>query len=243
MIAPLAPPLIVPATIDAPAKGTVDESPEGLTNAEALGLSNQFGPNSMPDTSSHPARMAIEKLWAPIPWMLEAAIVLELVLGKYIEAGIIAVLLLFNAALGLFSGGACPGNARRAEKAAGADCLGPPRRRMEKSPGRRLGAGRHRETIARRRGCRGCEADRGKRPARSIHAHRRVDRHRSRCRDSKPMPGRWCAAARRWPGSRRPESAPSSAARRSWFARLMSSVHSKRPCCAWCEISRCSMAF
>jgi H+-transporting ATPase len=49
--------------------------------------------------------MAIEKLWAPIPWMLEAAIVLEVVLGKYIEAGIIAVLLLFNAALGFFQEG------------------------------------------------------------------------------------------------------------------------------------------
>jgi E1-E2 ATPase len=34
--------------------------------------------------------------------MLEAAIVLELVLGKYVEAAIIALLLVFNAALGLF---------------------------------------------------------------------------------------------------------------------------------------------
>jgi H+-transporting ATPase len=56
----------------------------------------------MPDTSSHPARMAIEKFWAPIPWMLEAAIVLQVVLGKYVGAGIIAVLVLFNAALGFF---------------------------------------------------------------------------------------------------------------------------------------------
>jgi H+-transporting ATPase len=37
--------------------------------------------------------------------MLEAAIVLELALGKYVEAGIIAVLLLFNAALGFFQEG------------------------------------------------------------------------------------------------------------------------------------------
>jgi H+-transporting ATPase len=56
----------------------------------------------MPDTSMHPLRMAIEKFWAPVPWMLEAAIILELVLGKYIEAAIIAALLIFNAALGLF---------------------------------------------------------------------------------------------------------------------------------------------
>jgi H+-transporting ATPase len=56
----------------------------------------------MPDTTSHPARRAVEKLWAPIPWMLEAAIMLEVVLAKYVEAGIIAVLLVFNAALGFF---------------------------------------------------------------------------------------------------------------------------------------------
>ena len=102
---PLAPPIAVPAAVDAPAKGAGTESPNGLTSEEARRLSNQFGPNSMPDTSAHPARMAIEKLWAPIPWMLEAAIVLELMLGKYIEAGIISVLLLFNAALGFFQEG------------------------------------------------------------------------------------------------------------------------------------------
>jgi H+-transporting ATPase len=56
----------------------------------------------MPDTSMHPLRMAIEKFWAPVPWMLEAAIILEVVLGKYVEAAIIAALLIFNAALGLF---------------------------------------------------------------------------------------------------------------------------------------------
>ena len=37
--------------------------------------------------------------------MLEAAIVLELVLGKYVEAAIIAGLLAFNAALGFFREG------------------------------------------------------------------------------------------------------------------------------------------
>ena len=56
----------------------------------------------MPDTSAHPLRMAFEKFWAPVPWMLEAAVVLELALGKTIEASVIAVLLVFNAALGYF---------------------------------------------------------------------------------------------------------------------------------------------
>ncbi len=95
---PLAPPVAPPAAVNAPANG----SPNGLTSDEARRGLEKSGPNSMPDTSSHPARRAIEKLWAPIPWMLEAAIVLEVVLGKYVEAGIIAVLLVFNAALGFF---------------------------------------------------------------------------------------------------------------------------------------------
>jgi H+-transporting ATPase len=59
----------------------------------------------MPDTSEHPLRRAIGKFWAPVPWMLEAAIILEVVLGKYVEAGIIATLLVFNAALGFFHEG------------------------------------------------------------------------------------------------------------------------------------------
>ena len=74
----------------------------GLTSDDALQRLEKFGPNAMPDTSLHPWRMAVEKFWAPVPWMLEAAIVLQLVLGKYVEAAIIAALLLFNAALGLF---------------------------------------------------------------------------------------------------------------------------------------------
>jgi H+-transporting ATPase len=74
----------------------------GLTSSEAHRRLEKFGANAMPDTSMHPLRMAIEKFWAPVPWMLEAAIILELVLGKYIEAAIIAALLIFNAALGLF---------------------------------------------------------------------------------------------------------------------------------------------
>ncbi len=56
----------------------------------------------MPDTAPHPLRMALDKFWAPVPWMLEAAIALQLVLGKYVESAIIAGLLVFNAALGLF---------------------------------------------------------------------------------------------------------------------------------------------
>ena len=59
----------------------------------------------MADTSLHPLRRVLAKLWAPVPWMLEAAILLDVVLGKYVEAAIIAGLLVFNAALGFFQEG------------------------------------------------------------------------------------------------------------------------------------------
>jgi H+-transporting ATPase len=56
----------------------------------------------MPDTSAHPLRNALAKFWAPVPWLLEASIVLEVALHKYYEAAVVAGLLVFNAALAYF---------------------------------------------------------------------------------------------------------------------------------------------
>src|SRR5271167_4453612 len=86
------------------ASGTVNAE-TGLTSAEAGRRLKQFGPNAVPDTSLSPLRMALEKFWAPVPWMLEAAIVLQVALGKYVESAIIAGLLVFNAVLGFFQEG------------------------------------------------------------------------------------------------------------------------------------------
>src|ERR1019366_5458668 len=80
-------------------------TPTGLTSDEARRRLQKFGPNAVPDTTLHPLRRALAKFWAPVPWMLEAAIVLEVCLGKFVEAVIIAALLAFNAALGFFQEG------------------------------------------------------------------------------------------------------------------------------------------
>src|ERR1039458_8947672 len=79
--------------------------PTGLTTDEARSRLQKLGPNAVPDTAVDPLRRALTKFWAPVPWMLEAAIVLEVALGKYVEAAIIALLLAFNAALGFFQEG------------------------------------------------------------------------------------------------------------------------------------------
>ena len=77
----------------------------GLTSDEARRRLKEFGPNTIPQTATAPWRGALQKFWAPVPWMLEAAILLQLALGEYVEGAVIAVLLVFNAALGFFQEG------------------------------------------------------------------------------------------------------------------------------------------
>ena len=76
-----------------------------MTRSQARRLLGQDGPNAIADVAQHPMRRAIGKFWAPVPWMLEAAILLQLFLGEYAEAGLIAFLLVFNSALGFFQEG------------------------------------------------------------------------------------------------------------------------------------------
>jgi H+-transporting ATPase len=74
----------------------------GLTGDQARSRLQKDGPNSMPDSSAHPLRDALAKFWAPVQWLLEASIVLEIALHKYYEAAVIATLLVFNAVLAYF---------------------------------------------------------------------------------------------------------------------------------------------
>jgi H+-transporting ATPase len=78
---------------------------DGLSSEEAQARLEKSGPNEMPDTAVRPWRMALAKLWAPVPWMLEAAVILQLALHEYVEAAVIAGLLVFNAALGFLQEG------------------------------------------------------------------------------------------------------------------------------------------
>ena len=88
-----------------PAKPQNAPIPSGLTSGVAASRLRKDGPNAMPDTSVHPLRNAISKFWAPVPCLLEASIVLQVVLHKYFEAAVIAGLLVFNAALAYFQEG------------------------------------------------------------------------------------------------------------------------------------------
>ena len=69
----------------------------GLSAAEAQRRLAQFGANAIADKPTPAWKLLAAKFWAPVPWMLEAVIVLQLLLGRRLEALVIAALLVFNA--------------------------------------------------------------------------------------------------------------------------------------------------
>lgn len=77
----------------------IEAESTGLTGEEAAARLRQFGPNSVPERRVSPARVFLKKLNGPVPWMLEAALLLELVQRRWIEAAIVAILLVLNAVL------------------------------------------------------------------------------------------------------------------------------------------------
>jgi H+-transporting ATPase len=80
----------------------MENSIKGLSNAEARRILAQIGPNATPDVAIHPLRLVLGKFLAPVSVLLEIAIVLQLVLGEYVEGSIIGALLIFNTAIGFF---------------------------------------------------------------------------------------------------------------------------------------------
>ncbi len=77
----------------------------GLSGEEARRRLAQFGPNAVSEATVPRWRAYLTKFWPPIAWLLEAGFVIELGLGKYVEAAVIAGLLLFNATLGFIQEG------------------------------------------------------------------------------------------------------------------------------------------
>lgn len=73
--------------------------PAGLTSAEAAARLKQYGLNRVEEEHRRPVLAFLSKFWAPVPWMLEATVILEILVHKRDEAIIISVLLLVNAIL------------------------------------------------------------------------------------------------------------------------------------------------
>jgi len=91
---------MVDARLSEPERPAMTATTTGLTSDEARRRLAQFGPNAVSDATPPRWRAYLGKFSSPIAWLLEAAFVVEIILGKYIEAAVIAGLLLFNATLG-----------------------------------------------------------------------------------------------------------------------------------------------
>ncbi|MDA8327811.1 MAG: plasma-membrane proton-efflux P-type ATPase [Betaproteobacteria bacterium] len=77
-------------------------SPDGLSQTEAQKRLAQYGPNEIVEKKTNPLLKFLTYFWGPIPWMIEAAVILSAVAKHWPDFGIILVLLLANAVVGFW---------------------------------------------------------------------------------------------------------------------------------------------
>jgi H+-transporting ATPase len=77
-------------------------SPDGLSQEEAQKRLTQYGPNEIEEKKTNPLLKFLTYFWGPIPWMIEAAVILSAVARHWPDFFIILLLLLANAVVGFW---------------------------------------------------------------------------------------------------------------------------------------------
>ncbi|MDD2307041.1 MAG: plasma-membrane proton-efflux P-type ATPase [Prolixibacteraceae bacterium] len=77
-------------------------SPDGLSQTEAKKRLTQYGPNEIEEKKTNMFLKFLTYFWGPIPWMIEAAVILSAVARHWPDFFIILVLLLANATIGFW---------------------------------------------------------------------------------------------------------------------------------------------
>jgi H+-transporting ATPase len=77
-------------------------SPDGLSEAEAQKRLAQYGPNEIAEKKTNPFLKFLTYFWGPIPWMIEAAVILSAVVRHWADFFIILTLLASNAVVGFW---------------------------------------------------------------------------------------------------------------------------------------------
>lgn len=80
----------------------LQSSADGLTQAEAQKRLTQYGPNEIAEKKTSAILKFLSYFWGPIPWMIEAAVILSAAARHWPDFGIILVLLLANAGVGFW---------------------------------------------------------------------------------------------------------------------------------------------
>jgi len=74
----------------------------GLNSVELQERLSKYGPNALPEDKKSVLSGLLAYFWGPIPWMIEAAALMALIVGDWGDLTIITSLLLFNALLGFW---------------------------------------------------------------------------------------------------------------------------------------------
>src|SRR5271170_3469034 len=80
----------------------LSSSSNGLTQAEAQKRLTQYGPNEIAEKKTNEILKFLSYFWGPIPWMIEAAVILSAAARHWPDFGIILLLLLANAMVGFW---------------------------------------------------------------------------------------------------------------------------------------------
>jgi H+-transporting ATPase len=77
-------------------------SADGLTQAEAKKRLAQYGPNEIAEKKTNEFLKFLTYFWGPIPWMIEAAVILSALVQHWLDFFIILLLLCSNAVVGFW---------------------------------------------------------------------------------------------------------------------------------------------
>jgi H+-transporting ATPase len=80
----------------------LESSPAGLTDAEAKRRLAQYGANEIAEKKTNELLKLLSYFWGPIPWMIEAAVLLSAVARHWPDFAIILLLLVANAVVGFW---------------------------------------------------------------------------------------------------------------------------------------------
>ena len=72
----------------------------GLNDVDVQTKREQYGYNEIPEKQIGPVIGTLKRMWGPVPWLLEAAMIFELIMGKGIQAAVVFLLLVFSAVTG-----------------------------------------------------------------------------------------------------------------------------------------------
>jgi H+-transporting ATPase len=78
------------------------EPEQGLSSKEAAARLQRYGPNALEEHERSVLLELLSHFWAPIPWMIEAALILTAMTARWPDFGIILALLLLNGIVGFW---------------------------------------------------------------------------------------------------------------------------------------------